>query len=70
MEEITPPDDHDQPPPLVTTAELASLMRCTRQTILNWVKAGKLSPAVSVGGTHRFYLPTGLLPIYKGEVRQ
>ena len=45
-------------PELLTTAEVAELLRCTSQTVLNHVRAGRLSPAQKLPtstGTYLFH---------------
>lgn len=44
----------EQPEPMLTPAEVASMFRVDAKTVARWAKAGKLSAIRTLGGHRRF----------------
>src|SRR3569833_2405217 len=57
---------HD-PEPLLTPAEVASMIRVDPKTVTRWAKAGKLSAIRTLGG-HRSYRDSEVRALLQGQI--
>jgi excisionase family DNA binding protein len=47
-------NDEEEPPRLLTPAEVAALFRVDPKTVTRWAKSGKLTAVRTLGGHRRF----------------